>query len=132
MTARWLERAFALGAAVLVPLSLRFFSVPNVLAFCDRWPVVVAPAQATPRAIARRVHRWLARGRGPWASSCLTRSLVLYVMLRQHGYHPRFVVGVAGVEQQFHAHAWVTLAGVPVADVPDVIASYTRLVAHGA
>lgn len=131
MIARWLERALAHGAALLVPLALRFLSLPNVLALCDRWPVV-ALNPATPRALARRVHRWLAYGRGPWASSCLTRSLVLYVMLRQHGYQPRFVVGVTGVEQQFDAHAWVTLAGIPVADTPDVIGDYTQLLAHGA
>lgn len=131
MIARWLERAHALGAALLVPLALHFLSLPNVLVLCDRWPVVALP-RATPRALARRVHRWLAYGRGPWASSCLTRSLVLYVMLRQQGYQPRFVVGVAGVEQQFDAHAWITLAGMPVADAPDVIGDYTQLLAHGA
>jgi hypothetical protein len=129
--ARWLERVLALGAALLVPFALRFLSLPKVLAFCDRWPVVALP-RAAPPALARRVHRWLAYGRGPWTSTCLTRSLLLYVMLRQHGYQPRFVVGVSGVEQQFGAHAWVTLAGMPVTDAPDVIRDYTQLLAHGA
>jgi hypothetical protein len=57
---------------------------------------------------------------------------VLYTMLRQHGYEPRFVVGVHGGEAELAAHAWVTVNGVPVADSPDVGASFTQLLAHGA
>ena len=131
MIARSLERTLALGAAILVPLSLRWLSLSRVLAICDRWPVI-AVSRATPGALARRVRRWLTHGRGPWKSSCLTRSLVLYVMLRQHSYEPRLVVGVAGAEKDFDAHAWVTLAGLPVADAPDIVGSYTQLLEHHA
>jgi hypothetical protein len=131
MTGRWIERCVALAAALVVPMSLRFMSLPNVLALCDQWPVV-APHRATPRALAARVYRWMAFGRGPWKSSCLTRSLVLYAMLRQHGYRPSFHVGVSGLEKRFDAHAWVTVAGVSVSDAQDVTASYTPLHAHRA
>lgn len=128
---RWIERGVALAAAVSVPLALRFVSLPNVLALCDRWPVT-ASHRATPSALAARVYRWMAFGRGPWMSSCLTRSLVLYAMLRQHGYRPSFHLGVNGMERRFDAHAWVTVAGVPVSDASDVSTSYTPLHAHGA
>ncbi len=131
MMGRWIERSVALAAALVVPLSLRFLSLPNVLALCDRWPVT-ASHRATPYVLAARVHRWMAFGRGPWASSCLTRSLVLYAMLRQHGHRPSFHVGVSGLEKRFDAHAWITVAGVPVSDAPDVVASYTPLHAHSA
>lgn len=131
MIARMIERASALTVAVIMPLALRWIPLPNVLALGDRWPAR-ARARATPGALARRVARWLAHGRGPWSSTCLTRSVVLYVMLRQHGYEPRFVMGVQGAEQSFDAHAWVTLHGVPVADMPDVAASYVQLLAHDA
>jgi hypothetical protein len=127
---RWSERAMALGAAVLVPLALQLRPLPEVLALCDRIPSSVRRPHA-PHALARRAHRWLARGRGPWTSSCLTRSLVLYAMLRQHGYEPRFAVGVAGSERRFDAHAWVTIDGVPVMDAPDVAQSYAQVMAHG-
>jgi hypothetical protein len=129
--ARTIDRVLALSALMIMPLAIRWLSLPNVLALCDRWPAMV-PVRATPRALARRVHRWLAHGRGPWSSTCLTRSIVLYVMLRQHRYEPRFVVGVQGAEQAFDAHAWVTVGGVPVADPPETAASYTQLVAHSA
>lgn len=131
MISRWVERALAVGATIAVPLVLKIRPLPDVLAFCDRMPVLVRRCHS-PHALAQRVHRWLAHGRGPWTSTCLTRSLVLYAMLRQHGYDPRFAVGVAGSARQFDAHAWVTLGDVPVMDPADVERSYTLLVSHGA
>ena len=131
MIARWAERSMALGAAILVPLALRLRPLPEVLALCDRMPGRVQRPHP-PHVLAQRTHRWLARGRGPWTSSCLTRSLVLYTMLRQHGYAPRLSVGVAGTAQRFDAHAWVTIGGVPVMDPPGVGNSYSEVMSHGA
>ena len=129
MIARMVERALALAATALIPLALVILPLRLVLAFCDRWPRA-GLAPRTPVQLAQRVRRWLAHGRGPWASTCLTRSLVLYVLLRQHGYRPGFVVGVAGTSRAFDAHAWVTLDDGPVADPPDVDGAYTRLLSH--
>ena len=131
MISRWTERALALAATILVPLALRFRPLPEVLALCDRMPVLVRRRQP-PQALAYRVYRWLSHGRGPWASSCLTRSLVLYAMMRQHGYEPHFAIGVAGSAREFAAHAWVTLRTVPVMDRQDVGTTYRPLVSHGA
>jgi hypothetical protein len=128
---RSVERALALAAVLIMPLALRWLSLPNVLALGDRWPAF-APGRATPHALARRVDRWLARGRGPWSSTCLTRSIVLYVMLRQHGYEPRVIVGVQGAQRAFEAHAWVTVDGIPVADAPEIAERFTQLLAHRA
>ncbi len=131
MIARWIERLLAVLATLLVPLALRLLPLATALALCDRWPrVAISPR--TPVQLANRVRRWLSHGSGPWSSSCLTRSLVLYAMLRQHGHHPRFVLGVAGTSNTFDAHAWVTVDGTPVADALDVIGAYTQLLSHGA
>lgn len=131
MIARWLERLLAGGATLLVPLALRLLPLATALALCDRWPrVAISPC--TPVQLAGRARRWLAHGRGPWSSTCLTRSLVLYVMLRQHGHHPRFVLGVAGSQITFDAHAWVTLDGTPVAEPLNVSGAYTQLLSHSA
>ena len=127
---RWTERFVALGTAVIVPIALRVRPLPDVLALCDRLPVR-ARNPHPPAALAHRTHRWLAHGRGPWTSSCLTRSLVLYAMLRQHGYDARFAVGVAGREQQFEAHAWVTIGGMPIMDPPQVARTYAAVMSHG-
>jgi hypothetical protein len=129
--ARALERALALAATIVVPLALRLLPLPTVLALCDRWPRL-ALAPRTPAQLASRARRWLARGLGPWTCSCLTRSLVLYALLRQHGYHPRIVVGVAGTAREFDAHAWVTVGDTPVADPPEVSGTYTQLLSHRA
>ena len=128
---RFGERLLAALATVLVPLALRLLPLGTVLAMCDRWPVMHAPVHS-PHALARRVRRWLARGRGPWAGTCLTRSLVLYTMLRQHGHQPGFVVGVDGSTSRFSAHAWVTVAGIAVGEPADASAHYRRLLSHGA
>ena len=127
---RWIDRAAALVAVVLVPLLLAVLPLPAVLAACDHWPVV-ATGRATPNGLAARVRRWLRHGRGPWASTCLTRSLVLYVLLRQHGHDPHLSVGVAGDSTSFVAHAWVTLGGVPLDEPVDRVARYLPLLVHG-
>lgn len=123
------ERWASLATAILVPLALQLRPLQSALAFCDRMPVRARYPQS-PRSLARRVQRWLAHGRGPWKSSCLTRSLVLYAMLRQHGYQPRFAVGVAGSEQSFEAHAWVSIDGAPVMDPPIVETGFARVMSH--
>lgn len=127
---RWLERGAALAAVVLIPLLLAVLPLPSVLAVCDRWPRV-GRGQATPNGLADRARRWLAHGRGPWTSSCLTRSLVLYAMLRQHGHRPRLHVGVEGDARAFAAHAWVTLGGHPVEQPVTVGDRYQPLMVHG-
>jgi hypothetical protein len=128
--ARTLERGGALAATVGIPLLLAVLPLPVVLSACDRWPRI-GRGGATPDGLAHRTRRWLARGRGPWTSSCLTRSLVLYAMLRQHGYRPRLHVGVAGTERRFDAHAWVTLGGKPLEQPASVVDNYRSLMVHG-
>lgn len=125
------ERILAAAATLIVPVALRTMPLPGVLALCDRWPRV-AGRRARPPILAQRVRRWLSAGRGPWRSTCLTRSAVLYAMLRQHGYDPEFFVGVAGRASRFDAHAWVSVDGHPVDQPEGVIAGYRLLLAHHA
>src|SRR5687768_9156984 len=115
------ERLLALLAVLLLPAALRIFSLARVLRFCDRWPVIEDRRHA-PHALGNRVRRWMAHGRGPWESTCLTRSIVLYALLRQHGYAPRFVLGVEGGAADFTAHAWVAIADLTVSDPRDAVA----------
>lgn len=123
------ERGLALCATIVVPIALRFLSLRTVLAICDRWPALDTPRHA-PHSLALRVRRWLAHGRGPWASTCLTRSLVLYTLLRQHGHRPLFTVGVTGPEARFSAHAWVSLGDTALGDPRGTADAYTHLLSH--
>jgi hypothetical protein len=128
---RALERGCALAAVAVIPLLLAVLPLPVVLAVCDRWPPTGRGSGVTPNGLAERTRRWLEHGRGPWTSSCLTRSLVLYAMLRQHGFRPRLHVGVAGTALRFDAHAWVTLGGQPVEQPATVAERYESLMVHG-
>ena len=98
------ERILAGAALVVVPLAARLVPLRTALALCDRWPSH-AGVPSTPNKLARRVREWF----GSDPSRCLTRSLVLYTLLRQHGYAPQF--HVAAGDGRTGAQAWVTLAG---------------------
>ena len=125
------EQLVAAAATFAIPLALRRLPLPRVLALCDAWPrVAVRPAR--PPVLAHRVRRWLANGRGPWKSTCLTRAAVLYAMLRQHGYHPELCIGVAGAARSFDAHAWVTVNGQAVGQPAGVVENYRELRMHRA
>jgi hypothetical protein len=125
-----MERAMAAAAAVVVPVALRVLPLPTTLALCDAWPCTPG-AHATPAALARRVDRWLAKGRALWRPTCLTRTIVLYTMLRQHGHAPRFHIGTSGPADRFHAHAWISLGDTALAEFDRSVTRYRDLVTHG-
>jgi hypothetical protein len=121
----------AVAATVIVPAALRVLSLRATLALCDAWPR--SPGiSAGADALARRVDRWMAHGRALWRPTCLTRTLVLYTLLRQHGHVPRLHIGTGGSAQQFRAHAWVSLGGTVVAEPSPSLGEYRELVVHGA
>jgi hypothetical protein len=63
-----------------------------------------------PAALARMVR--VAATYGPFRAKCLPRSLVLWALLRRHGFDPELKIGVRNGERGFEAHAWVELEGV--------------------
>jgi hypothetical protein len=126
-----IERALAAAATIIIPVAVRVLPFRATLALCDAWPRFRG-SQARTDALARRVDRWMAHGRALWRPTCLTRTLVLYVMLRQHGYAPRIHLGTAGPAHRFRAHAWVSLGGAAVAEPHPSLGDYRELVVHGA
>ena len=126
---RLAERLVALAATITAPLALRFLPLPRALVLLDRWPVVRGSG-AHPVALATRTQRWMKHGFGFWRSTCLTRSAVLYAMLRQHGYKPALHLGVVGGVASFEAHAWISVGGTPIADVPENVERYQPLMVH--
>src|SRR3990172_5096779 len=75
-------------------------------------------ADAAAGARAAEVARWVdaAYRRSPFASSCLTRSLVLHRVLRARRLPSRLRIGVSQPGGAFEAHAWVECAGAPLND----------------
>jgi hypothetical protein len=124
-----IERAMAVTAAIVVPVALRVLRFRATLALCDAWPRSPG-ARASADALARRVDRWMASGRALWRPTCLTRALVLYTMLRQHGHAPRLHIGTTGSAHQFRAHAWTSLGGTAVAEPDPLLGDYRELLVH--
>jgi hypothetical protein len=126
-----IERALAVAATIIVPVAARLLPFRATLALCDAWPRLPR-ARARADALARRVDRWMAHGRAAWRATCLTRTLVLYTMLRQHGYAPILHLGAIGPAHRFRAHAWVSLDGVALAELGAPLSDYRHLLVHGA
>lgn len=121
----------AAAATVVVPVALRALPFRATLAMCDAWPRTPG-ARASAPALARRVDRWMAAGRFLWRPTCLTRTLVLYTMLRQHGHRPRLHIGTFGSANHFRAHAWLSLGGRPLGELESSLDGYGELLAHDA
>jgi Transglutaminase-like superfamily len=126
-----IERALAAAAAIILPVAVRVLPFRATLALCDAWPRFRS-RHARADALARRVDRWMAHGSALWRATCLTRTLVLYTMLRQHGYAPRLHIGTAGSSHCFRAHAWVSLGGAVVGEPDPSLCDYREVVVHGA
>ena len=126
-----IERALAVTATIVVPIALRALPFRATLALCDVWPRTRG-SRASPNALARRVDRWLAKGRALWRPTCLTRTVVLYAMLRQHGHRPRLHIGTSGLAHEFQAHAWLSLGGKPIAERDPILDGYRDLLTHDA
>ena len=60
---------------------------------------------------ARWVDGFLAHLRGPWRSTCLRRSAILYYLLRSEGRPVELCIGVRReADGSLHAHAWLLLS----------------------
>ena len=67
----------------------------------------------------------IASRRGPYAATCLRRSLALWWLLQRRRLPAEVRIGVARDEGRVHAHAWVELAGWVVNDRPAVAQEYS-------
>lgn len=74
---------------------------------------------------------WLAvqriADRLPVETTCLPRSLSLWLMLRRRGLRAELRVGVAGGREDFLSHAWVELDGVAVREPAGKIEMFQTL-----
>lgn len=61
----------------------------------------------------RRVDTLLGRMPPPWRRTCLTRSAVLFHLLRRSGMAVDLCIGVRGDRGQMEAHAWLERDRVP-------------------
>lgn len=117
--------------AAVLPLALRFWSLRRVLWLCDRIPPLPPGVPAPPvERLARQARRLLAHGHGPWTDTCLSRSVLLYALLRRHRYEPHLHIGAAGRANCFTAHAWLTVDGNSVLEPAPQTDGYRDLLVH--
>ena len=116
----WRERALLAQATALLPMAKLAGDTIARYGVTRR-----SPAEATdPRAerLARRTARLVALASTalPWHFSCLQRSAVLHLLLRQQRIQADLRIGVRRNEGSFEAHAWVEIAGQPINDAPGI------------
>jgi hypothetical protein len=63
--------------------------------------------------------------------NCLERSLVGYRFLSQSGSEPRLVVGIDKAGEPVKGHAWLTIRGEPVGELPADLEPFIPVVAFG-
>jgi len=114
--------AFVLLAAV--DLGVRWIGFGRLQGRLARWlPAPVADGDAAStvawaRTVARAVDR--AARYCPLPTACLTRSLVLWWLLRRQGHAAELRIGVRRPGEALEAHAWVEYEGLVLNDGTDV------------
>lgn len=116
------ERGNLLAALILLPattLLIRLIGVRRTQAILT--PRRFEPSQQT------RADQWaeavdtarmvnIARNQGIHRALCLPHSLVLVYLLRRRGLPCELMIGAQISDQEFAAHAWVELDGIPLND----------------
>lgn len=77
-----------------------------------------------------RVDALLGRLPPPWRRTCLTRSVVLYHLLRRSGVPVELCIGVRRENQEFAAHAWLERERRPYMEVAEA-GAYEELARFG-
>ncbi len=119
-------------------LARAWFELPAVSIALRILPLrrLLAPPRQRPGAARRRLDDGPAAAReaarlvraaarfSPLPSSCLTRSIVLWRLLRRRGVGAEIRIGVSREASALAAHAWIEVDGEPVSDAADVSARY--------
>ena len=109
LTILW--RLRILSTALVVPPLLRLMSLERLAGRLGRRASIKTPSASQQRAITARVEHVLRRLPEPWNQTCLTRSLVLYHLLRRSGIPLDLCIGVRREAGSMEAHAWLEREG---------------------
>jgi Transglutaminase-like superfamily len=99
--------------AARVQIALRRWALPELV---DRFAVPSQRDRVSPSLLSAAVSRGLRIGR--WHPRCLTRSLVLYLMLREQGDPAELIIGLRDQSTTHGAHAWIELRGRDIGPLP--------------
>jgi len=132
----WRERKLLIQALVLLPIInilLKSMGYARLVQTIEkRIPISEKAKPASSRkhlndaqGVARIVS--IAANHGLYQATCLRRSLVLIILLRQQGIESELCFGARLLDQGLEAHAWVEIGGVVINDNPDIRLQYTPL-----
>ena len=131
----WGERWLLIETLALLPLlglGMRLLGLRRLCAALARLAPAPGPAAASgpvglsqARAVANVVQQ--AARHSPLGSTCLTRSLVLWWLLRRRKIAGEVCLGVAKEAEQFQAHAWVEYQGTVLNDDDQVWQRFAAL-----
>lgn len=116
------ERRLLLALLVALPalrIALRRVGYTRTRAALERWTARYpkrAPSRRdleTAESLAELAK--IAGRKAPLPATCLPQALAVHALLRRRGLDPELRIGVRKVEDRFEAHAWVELAGRPLA-----------------
>jgi len=127
------RRVFFLGLLLLPAVAawLRLFDFRSAQRTLEKWcgdavltaqgdeAAMLAEAQSTTRMLDAASRRGIVHG------NCLSRSMVLWWLLRRRGLPARLRIGARKTGEGFEAHAWVEMANRAINDANDVQQRYT-------
>ncbi len=92
----------------------------------NRVPATPIPNhRKSPTELARLVA--IAANKSPYRANCLKKALLLWWLLARRGIASEIQLGINRDDNEFNAHAWVTLNGQILLDTDDVEKRYTVL-----
>jgi hypothetical protein len=116
--------ARVLGWSLVLPIAKRALPLPRLLRLMRSRKRTTQRDPEREAAIVS-LAAWVFKTRPPGArDNCLERGLVAYRYLSRAGACPELVIGVAKGLEGVHGHAWVTVDGRPVHDLPATLAGF--------
>lgn len=116
------ERRLLLALLVVLPIlriALRRFGYTRTRAAIERWtaryPKRLPSRRDLETAESLAELAKIAGRKALLAATCLPQALAVHAVLRRRGLDPVLRIGVRKTEDRFEAHAWVELAGYPLA-----------------
>lgn len=111
MTVLWSLRI--VSACLTIPPALQLVPLDRLAGRLGRPRTLKRPSAEQQEMIMRRVDGLLGRLPRPWRRTCLTRTAVLYHLLRRSGIPVELCIGVRASNGKVEAHAWMERERVP-------------------
>lgn len=126
----WTERWLLVQSLLLLPIVaalLRFVGFQKTYHWLDRLPG--QNSQTDPHSVGQSVDT-ASRNLPVYRPTCLSRSLVLWYLLRRRGVPAVLQIGVRKEHNELLSHAWVESDGRVVNDNPDVAHHFSPIDFH--